>query len=64
MYAALWHVLPGPWPVKLLIVLLLAALAAYALLTWVFPWLDGLLSQDPGLTVGLEARPDGSLSAS
>lgn len=38
MYGALWQVLPGPWPVRLLIMLLLAALAVAACLRWVFPW--------------------------
>lgn len=37
MYAALWRALPGPWPVRLLavVVLLLAVVAACFL--WVFP---------------------------
>lgn len=38
MYGALWRVLPGPWPVKALLALLLAAGVVYALFIWVFPW--------------------------
>ncbi len=37
MYAAFWRVLPGPWWVKLPIVLLLIAAAVWALFTYVFP---------------------------
>ncbi|WP_350348333.1 hypothetical protein ABIQ69_17130 [Agromyces sp. G08B096] len=44
MYGALWRVLPGPWWVRLLILLILAAAVVYALFTWVFPWVDGILN--------------------
>ncbi|MDO5501867.1 MAG: hypothetical protein Q4G67_01715 [Actinomycetia bacterium] len=37
MYAALWRSLPGPWPVKVLIALVLFAAIVFALFTWVFP---------------------------
>lgn len=40
MYAALWHVLPGPWWVRVLILLILAAAVVYALFTFVFPWVS------------------------
>ncbi|MGO1543709.1 MAG: hypothetical protein ACTHXA_05130 [Gulosibacter sp.] len=40
MYGALWRGIPGPWPVKLLVYLLLIAAVLYALATWVFPWID------------------------
>lgn len=40
MYAALWRVLPGPWFVRLLIVLALLAAVLFALVTWVFPYID------------------------
>jgi hypothetical protein len=43
MYGALWHVLPGPWWVRLLIVLVLAAAVVYGLFFYVFPWLSELL---------------------
>lgn len=38
MYAALWRALPGPWPVRLAIVLALLALTAYLLIFHVYPW--------------------------
>lgn len=38
MYGALWRVLPGPWPVKLLILLALIAAVLYGLFYYVFPW--------------------------
>ncbi len=38
MYAALWRSLPGPVPVKAVLVILLLALVVYACFTWVFPW--------------------------
>ncbi len=44
MYAALWRVLPGPWWVRALILLVLAAAIVYALFYHVFPWLAPLLS--------------------
>ena len=47
MYGALWRVLPGPWWVRLLIVLALAALLLFALASWVFPWVDGMLNPIP-----------------
>ena len=40
MYGALWRVLPGPWWVRLLIVLVLLAAVLAALVFWVFPWID------------------------
>lgn len=43
MYGALWRVLPGPWWLRLLLVLVLVALVLVALVTWVFPWVDSLL---------------------
>lgn len=51
MYAALWRVLPGPWWLRLFILLVLAAAAVAALVLWVFPWIEPiLLPQDS--TVG------------
>lgn len=43
MYGALWRVLPGPWFVRLLIVLVLVAAALFALAEWVFPWVQTLV---------------------
>lgn len=36
-YGWLWHLLPGPRPVKALLALLLALAVAAALFVWVFP---------------------------
>lgn len=40
MYGAIWRAIPGPWPVKLFVYLILIAAVLYALVTWVFPWVD------------------------
>ena len=37
MYGALWRVLPGPWAVRVLLLLLLTAGAVAACFTWLFP---------------------------
>jgi hypothetical protein len=39
MYAALWRGLPGPWPVRLLIVLALIAGVGYLLIFHGYPWI-------------------------
>ncbi|WP_202106936.1 hypothetical protein [Agromyces seonyuensis] len=44
MYAALWHVLPGPIWVKIILLLVLVAVVVWALFTWVFPWVDGIVN--------------------
>ena len=54
MYAALWRILPGPWWVRLIIVLALLAAVLYALMFWVFPWVSPLIS--PG-DVSIEPSP-------
>lgn len=43
MYAALWRVLPGPWFVRLLILLIVAAAVLYGLFFYVFPWVSALI---------------------
>lgn len=54
MYAALWRAMPGPWPVKLLISLVLIAALLYGLVFYVFPWVDSLLESNvEDVTVGL-----------
>ncbi|WP_139415626.1 DUF4175 domain-containing protein [Agromyces laixinhei] len=44
MYGALWRVLPGPVWLRIILMLLLVAAAVFALFTWVFPWVDGILN--------------------
>jgi len=44
MYAALWRVLPGPWWVRVLILLVLIAAVLYGLFFLVFPWISGLVN--------------------
>lgn len=47
MYAALWRILPGPTWVRILMLIVLAALVLAALVEWVFPWAaDTLLPQE------------------
>ncbi|WP_036284933.1 hypothetical protein [Microbacterium luticocti] len=43
MYAALWRVLPGPWWVRVVILLVVVAAILYGLFFYVFPWLSTLL---------------------
>jgi hypothetical protein len=38
MYAWVWRHLPGPWPVRTLIAIVLAAAIVVALFLWGFPW--------------------------
>ena len=44
MYAALWRILPGPAWVRILLFLLLLVAVVFALFTWVFPWVDGIVN--------------------
>jgi hypothetical protein len=44
MYAALWHLLPGPVWLRIILLLLIAAALVFALFTWVFPWVDGIVN--------------------
>jgi len=53
MYAALWHVLPGPVWVRILILLVLLAAVLYVLVTWVFPWVDGMMQANEEGTVAV-----------
>jgi hypothetical protein len=46
MYGALWRVLPGPVWLRIVILLVLAAAAAWALLFWVYPEVNSLLPVD------------------
>lgn len=43
MYAALWRALPGPWWLRVLLLVVIAAVVVGALVLWVFPWVDGII---------------------
>lgn len=47
MYAGLWRLIPGPWFVKLLVMLLLLGGIVYALIWHIYPWV--LLTYFPPL---------------
>ncbi|HYI33839.1 MAG TPA: hypothetical protein VEX88_10295 [Glaciibacter sp.] len=51
MYTALWHVLPGPLWVRVLLVIALLAATLLVLATWVFPWVETIVNQQEA-TVG------------
>lgn len=51
MYAALWRLLPGPWWLRLLLVIVLLVAVLAALVEWVFPWVQALVL-DQNVTVG------------
>lgn len=52
MYGALWRVLPGPRPVKLLLALVLFALVVVVCFQWLFPWAaQRLPMNDAGIRV-------------
>lgn len=40
MYGALWRMLPGPWWVRLLIVLIVVVALLYVLFWYGFPWVS------------------------
>ena len=44
MYAALWNILPGPWWVRVLLLVALVTVVLAALVFWVFPLVDQLIS--------------------
>lgn len=43
MYSLLWHYLPGPWPVKLLAVVILLVGVFFLLMEVVFPLVSPLM---------------------
>ncbi|MEF2976397.1 hypothetical protein [Subtercola sp. YIM 133946] len=51
MYGALWRVLPGPVWARILILLVLLAAVLFLLSTWVFPWVDEMLTPSQPVTV-------------
>jgi hypothetical protein len=44
MYAALWRVLPGPWWLRVVILLVLLVAILYGLLFYAFPWISGFVN--------------------
>ena len=50
MYGALWRVLPGPWWLRLLLLLVLLAAVLFVLVEWVFPFVNELVPA-PDVTV-------------
>lgn len=44
MYGALWRILPGPWWVRLILVLALIAAITAALVLFVFPFVDQFIA--------------------
>jgi len=44
MYGALWRVLPGPWWVRALILLVAVAAILTVCVFWVFPWIDTIVA--------------------
>lgn len=59
MYAAIWRLLPGPWPVKLILALALLAGVAYLLIFHVYPWVmqEFFPTPDPVLDGGASTTP-------
>jgi len=51
MYGALWRILPGPWWVRTIILVALAAAILAACVYWVFPWIQPFVSPPPPETV-------------
>lgn len=51
MYGALWRVLPGPWWLRVLILVVIAAAVLTACVLWIFPWIQPYVSPSPGVTV-------------
>lgn len=49
MYARALRALPGPWPVRALIVLALLAGVTWLLLEHVYPWVADVVNVDPTL---------------
>jgi hypothetical protein len=53
VYAAFWRVLPGPAWLRIIIILVLVAALLFALVTWVFPWIDAMLTSNEEGTVSV-----------
>ncbi|MFW5420060.1 hypothetical protein J0910_25935 [Nocardiopsis sp. CNT-189] len=48
MYGLIWRLIPGPVPVKLIVVLALIAGAAWLLWSVAFPWIDPYMPFNDG----------------
>lgn len=46
MYAALWRILPGPWWLRLFILLVAIAAILYGLFFYVFPWVAPFIAPE------------------
>lgn len=44
MYAALWRILPGPWWLRLFILVVAVAAIVYGLFFYVLPWVSPLIT--------------------
>lgn len=62
MYAGLWRILPGPWWVRVLILVALLAAVLYGLLFYAFPWVSQFVNPQE-VTVTLPAAPTGPLTS-
>ena len=51
MYAGLWRILPGPWWLRVLILLVVVAAILYGLFWYVFPWVSEFVNPQE-VTVG------------
>jgi hypothetical protein len=51
VYAALWRVLPGPWWVRVLILVVAVAAILAACTFWIFPLIQPYVSPPPPETV-------------
>lgn len=58
MYAWVWRHLPGPWPTKLVVAVLLVAAIVALLFTVVFPWVEPRL---PFTNVTVDDEQSGAL---
>jgi len=51
MYGALWRVMPGPWWVRVILLLVLLVVVLAVLAFWVFPWVEQTFLATPDVTV-------------
>jgi membrane protein implicated in regulation of membrane protease activity len=56
MYAALWRVLPGPWWLRAILLLVLLIVLLIVLTQWVFPVVDRYVNNQE-VTVGAAQSP-------